>query len=385
MVISASIVKEEKNDALMSHTIDLPDVIKHAPPQTNEAKSDESPLRNNLIEDSGPQGGSITQMEAEDDDSFPFVPEWFDIKYEFESSVVLSESESTETANNDATWHQKSKGKKKKKKGNNQYQQFEPWIEIEEEIETKLQLKDLESCLERFFASERVTWRCAGEFPEKRVSFSEDNPEVFVLPALDRRTSWPSFKDFDPGPPPDDKESSEEVQDSFEEAGLFLERTQSGLRSCLKKEVKRSKSPTPLMNSTKQYRICKKPKVLCIHLKRFESGRRRRVGKLTHPVGFDLELDISRFLNLEDDSEANYELKAVVCHSGSLNFGHYTCFVSRWIGDRCQWYDISDSEITKVSASAVLKSQAYILLYEAIMEEQSSPESPSEASLQSES
>ena len=62
--------------------------------------------------------------------------------------------------------------------------------------------------------------------------------------------------------------------------------------------------------------------------------------------------------------DGRYALKAVVCHSGSLSFGHYTAFVSRTVNGEQQWYDVSDSDVRKASLSEVLKSQAYILLYE---------------------
>lgn len=62
---------------------------------------------------------------------------------------------------------------------------------------------------------------------------------------------------------------------------------------------------------------------------------------------------------------SSYELKAVVCHSGSVNFGHYTAFVARDVGEERQWYDVSDSDVRKASIAQVLNCQAYILLYEA--------------------
>eukprot|EP00210_Caulerpa_lentillifera_P001620 g1558.t1 len=381
MVISTSIVKdEEESEPLTCHAIELPDVVEREVPQTHDMKSDESPLLNNLIEDTRPQGVSIDHQKASDeDDSFPFVPEWFDIKDEFETGLI-SESERTEKANNDTTWQQQSKGKKKKKKGNIQYQQFETWDEFEEEIEAKLQLNNLEECLDRFFSSERVTWRCPKEFPEKRVTFSESEFEVLTLPSLNRQTSLSLSNELSLVSS-DEEESSETVQEDKETKELTA--GSSGLKSCLKKTPKSPKIATPLLNSTKQYVICKAPKVLCIHLKRFESGRRRRgVGKLSHSVHFDLELDISRFSTLNKESSQlmpNYELRAVVCHSGSMSFGHYTCFVSRIKDDQRQWYDVSDSEIRTVSASNVLKSQAYILLYEAVLDERNSQDSPTES------
>ena len=62
---------------------------------------------------------------------------------------------------------------------------------------------------------------------------------------------------------------------------------------------------------------------------------------------------------------SSYKLRAVVCHTGSVNFGHYTAFVSRGDGEEEQWYDVSDSDVRKATETEVLKSQAYILLYEA--------------------
>jgi len=54
-----------------------------------------------------------------------------------------------------------------------------------------------------------------------------------------------------------------------------------------------------------------------------------------------------------------------VCHAGGATFGHYTAYVSRRVGDKTQWFSVSDSEVRKATASDVLVSQAYILLFEA--------------------
>lgn len=60
-----------------------------------------------------------------------------------------------------------------------------------------------------------------------------------------------------------------------------------------------------------------------------------------------------------------YDLVAVVQHSGALGSGHYTTY-RRVIGDdaRCRWLHCSDSIVTEVSLDEVLSAQAYLLFYQ---------------------
>lgn len=63
-----------------------------------------------------------------------------------------------------------------------------------------------------------------------------------------------------------------------------------------------------------------------------------------------------------------YRLVGVVEHRGSMGSGHYVAYVrySKGCGDSNIWFHASDAYVREVSLDEVLRSQAYILFYEAI-------------------
>lgn len=56
----------------------------------------------------------------------------------------------------------------------------------------------------------------------------------------------------------------------------------------------------------------------------------------------------------EEEHSNLYLLFAVVNHQGSLNNGHYTCFIRQQEG---QWFNCDDDRITKATIDAVLRSE----------------------------
>jgi ubiquitin C-terminal hydrolase len=111
-----------------------------------------------------------------------------------------------------------------------------------------------------------------------------------------------------------------------------------------------------------KYYILKAPEILVICLKKFEKTA-YGMKKYSKSVTFSLEMDLSRYV-LEESGKPyenlQYELYGAVQHSGSLNGGHYVCYVKKESGS---WYYISDSYYNKVSASTALASDAYLLFY----------------------
>jgi len=63
---------------------------------------------------------------------------------------------------------------------------------------------------------------------------------------------------------------------------------------------------------------------------------------------------------LLENSKNKYALFAVVNHQGTIEGGHYTCFVRQQNG---QWFKCDDHLITKASLSDVLNSEGYLLFY----------------------
>ncbi|XP_010117904.1 PREDICTED: ubl carboxyl-terminal hydrolase 18-like, partial [Chlamydotis macqueenii] len=108
---------------------------------------------------------------------------------------------------------------------------------------------------------------------------------------------------------------------------------------------------TPFLQSMKLVHL---PKTLTIHLKRFCFEESSYVHKLSHYLPFPQDLDFNAVLTEDqcqaDDSEKaawQYELFAVVAHSGSTNSGHYCAYIRSLTEGK--WYCFNDSKVCQVS------------------------------------
>ncbi|XP_051152602.1 ubiquitin C-terminal hydrolase 22-like isoform X2 [Andrographis paniculata] len=109
--------------------------------------------------------------------------------------------------------------------------------------------------------------------------------------------------------------------------------------------------------SLKQMSIRKLPLVSCFHIKRFEhSSARKTSRKIDRIFPFDGD-------NIEQDGcndfSAQFELFAVISHSGKLDAGHYITYLR--LSD--QWYKCDDAWITRVNDETVRAVQGYMLFY----------------------
>ncbi|KAJ6796036.1 ubiquitin carboxyl-terminal hydrolase 22-like [Iris pallida] len=133
--------------------------------------------------------------------------------------------------------------------------------------------------------------------------------------------------------------------------------------------------------SLKQMSIRKLPLVACFHIKRFEHSSTRKMSrKIDRYLQFPFFLDMARYLSSailrsrygnriytfdSDDFDAvsetasEFELFAVITHSGNLEAGHYITYLRL----NNQWYRCNDSWITHVTENMVRSSQAYMLFY----------------------
>ncbi|KJE95416.1 ubiquitin carboxyl-terminal hydrolase [Capsaspora owczarzaki ATCC 30864] len=134
----------------------------------------------------------------------------------------------------------------------------------------------------------------------------------------------------------------------------------------------------------KQLTIKSLPVVVCCHLKRFEHATRSF--KIDSYIEFPAHLDMSPYLsaslqrqngnipvvppspreeapilNASPDFGGNamYSLFAVVNHRGSIDHGHYTCYVRH----NSRWFLCDDAWITQVDIEEVRESQGYLLFY----------------------
>jgi ubiquitin C-terminal hydrolase len=125
----------------------------------------------------------------------------------------------------------------------------------------------------------------------------------------------------------------------------------------------------------KQHTFAKLPKILCLHLKRFDAARNRKIENfVSFPTcGLNMgsllshwcevtRLESSNY-NAEDMPSAEptilYDLFGTVNHIGSMQSGHYVANVK--VDNK--WYHCNDQNITYASKESVLKSEAYVLFY----------------------
>lgn len=115
--------------------------------------------------------------------------------------------------------------------------------------------------------------------------------------------------------------------------------------------------------------ICKLPKILIIHLKRFYIVDIRWRQKLETAVDFPLaDLDVE-FKNVLPRAaygnlpiRGRYNLRAVVNHYGTLEGGHYTAFCKL---ENHRWYTFDDSKVFEMKETDVSSKDGYILFYAA--------------------
>ncbi|KAJ3704702.1 hypothetical protein LUZ61_008407 [Rhynchospora tenuis] len=137
--------------------------------------------------------------------------------------------------------------------------------------------------------------------------------------------------------------------------------------------------------SLKQMSIRKLPLVLCFHVKRFEhSTMKKTLRKIDSCLQFPFSLDMAPYLSssvlrsrygnrllpaildnggsevgISSGASSEFEIFAVVTHSGRLDAGHYVTYLR--INN--SWYKCDDAWVVKVEESTVRESQAYMLFY----------------------
>ncbi|XP_033213289.1 ubiquitin carboxyl-terminal hydrolase 36-like isoform X2 [Belonocnema kinseyi] len=120
--------------------------------------------------------------------------------------------------------------------------------------------------------------------------------------------------------------------------------------------------------ATKQFRLERPPKVLCVQLKRFSVMG----GKISRHIVFKQTVDMGPYLWREKDEgmkKLNYKLTSMVTHMGpSVNCGHYTAIAQVSTG---KYYCFDDSCVRQIPLNTVLNTNAYIMIFEMEPETQS--------------
>ncbi|CAI2361552.1 unnamed protein product [Moneuplotes crassus] len=101
-------------------------------------------------------------------------------------------------------------------------------------------------------------------------------------------------------------------------------------------------------------RVVKAPKYLMLSIQRFDQGSQRKSNDIVlYPNEFSLKE--------HKGEEIKYSLKAVICHSGGLNCGHYYAYCRRGLS----WYYFNDEDALSCRYEEVDPENAYMLAYEA--------------------
>ncbi|KAK2859068.1 hypothetical protein Q5P01_003688 [Channa striata] len=159
----------------------------------------------------------------------------------------------------------------------------------------------------------------------------------------------------------EDHNSLEDCMSSFFEHQQLM-----GINCCF---CPACESNTP---SEQAVKLLSLPPILCIHLKRFRNSRgytRKLDCRVTFPETFDFYETVKKaFSSNFAQNDCRYSLYAVVAHSGTAMFGHYTAYIRHWKNQR--WYYADDSSVYESSWEGVQSSYgrssrgtAYMLMY----------------------
>uniref|UniRef100_A0A8C5BIE3 USP domain-containing protein n=1 Tax=Gadus morhua TaxID=8049 RepID=A0A8C5BIE3_GADMO len=151
-------------------------------------------------------------------------------------------------------------------------------------------------------------------------------------------------------------------------ASFFELQELSGIDNCF---CDQCKTRTPFKHG---HRILSLPTILCVQLQRFCYSDSGWMYKLNCSVEFQESLDFQDICSqdvfskdFQKNEGTKYSLFAVIVHSGTAMFGHYTAFVRATGGS--DWFYANDSHVEPVSWEAVRETYggrsrtAYMLLY----------------------
>uniref|UniRef100_A0A8C3WYH1 Ubiquitin carboxyl-terminal hydrolase n=1 Tax=Catagonus wagneri TaxID=51154 RepID=A0A8C3WYH1_9CETA len=110
--------------------------------------------------------------------------------------------------------------------------------------------------------------------------------------------------------------------------------------------------------ATKRLTLHSASKVLILVLKRFTDVTGDKMNK---KVRYPERLDLQPYLSEQKAGALDYELYAVLVHSGwTSHQGHYFCYIRVGNG---RWYRMDDAKVTACDAASALSQSAYVLFY----------------------
>ncbi|KAF7668565.1 hypothetical protein LDENG_00004960 [Lucifuga dentata] len=125
--------------------------------------------------------------------------------------------------------------------------------------------------------------------------------------------------------------------------------------------------------SKQGFKLLSLPRILCVHLKRvwnYGGIPQKTSFSVTFPESFDFSQDFQETFSKDfTQNDCKYVLYAVVVHSGTTSFGHYTAFIHH--KEAKTWYFADDSHVEQASWEDVQRTYgggryretAYMLMY----------------------
>ena len=115
------------------------------------------------------------------------------------------------------------------------------------------------------------------------------------------------------------------------------------------------------LQANKKIELYNLPKILIIHLKRFNNNR-----KINTLINFPLEnLSLDNYINKINKENNKYDLFGVINHIGTLSYGHYTAFCKNYHDNN--WYQYDDRIVKRIEndnlKDIIVNQNAYVLFY----------------------
>ena len=115
------------------------------------------------------------------------------------------------------------------------------------------------------------------------------------------------------------------------------------------------------IEANKKIELYNIPKILIIHLKRFNNNK-----KINTFINFPLtNLSLNNYINNTNKQNNNYDLFGVINHFGSLQYGHYTAYCKNYHDNN--WYAYNDRIVNQIpkekEQEIIVNENAYILFY----------------------
>jgi len=117
-------------------------------------------------------------------------------------------------------------------------------------------------------------------------------------------------------------------------------------------------------NGYSESKLWKTPKILIIHLKRFDINSNKININIDYPIE---QLDISKYFDINSPykNKSKYNLLGINLHYGTTDFGHYTSIIKNMYNNNWCLYN-DHNEVLIINNNNLVNENSYLLFYELI-------------------